>query len=273
MNTRRKILLLLLILCLVGLPALAQQGPGSIKIRFFKAGKADATLIRTEHHAILIDCAEEDDPQKILNYLSEKGIAKLDLLVLTHFDRGHIGGAPDILDAVPVDRVLMPDYEKDSRWTRALFDALGQSGAVQERVTEPVRLTFDAVELYVLPGQPGGYGEDEDDDFVLLSRLTHGENSFLLAGDIGSSRMAELIGEGGLESLFLQVPEHGRVRANTEDFIRAVAPRYVLITCSEKNPPAGAVLALLQELGSQTYLTMDGSITLTSDGYGITFEQ
>ena len=52
-----------------------------------------------------------------------------------------------------------------------------------------------------------------------------------------------------------------------------MAPRYAVITCSKKNPPAGAVLAALEQAGARTWLTMDGDIALTSDGQDITFKQ
>lgn len=274
MRARGKMLVWLLILGLCLSLGASAQAPQTLRIKLFKSGKADAFLIRTAEHAVLIDAAEEDDAEDILEYIQDKGVEKLDLLILTHFDNGHIGGAPEVLRSVPVDRVLMPDYDKLSQWREALDAALAEKGIVPEILTADSRFTLDDVAFEIIVARAEHYSEDEDNDFSLVTRLQHGENSFLFGADIMSQRIQEMLDSGrDLRSTFLQVPDHGRNRDLTEAFIRAVLPRYAAITCSEKNPPAGAVLALLEELGVRTYLTMDGDIALTSDGQGITFKQ
>ena len=54
------------------------------------------------------------------------------------------------------------------------------------------------------------YGEDEENDFSLVVRLTHGDVRFLFAGDAENARLAELLDEGDLASDVLKVPHHGR---------------------------------------------------------------
>ena len=57
------------------------------------------------------------------------------------------------------------------------------------------------------------------------------------------------------------------------ELLDAVRPQIALISASEKNPPAGAVLADLEGRGIRWYATMYGSINLTSDGYQVRVEQ
>ncbi len=276
MNTTKRLLAGLVALCLgLLMPfSLAEERPGTLKIKLFKSGKADAFLIRTENHAVLLDTAETDDAEDILEYLAEKDVGKLDMLILTHFDKGHAGGAPEILEKVPVDRVIMPAYHSDSKSALALEAALQGSAAVQQRLTQDLAFELDGVRFLVNTARKDFYQEDPDNDFSLVTRLWHGSNSFLFGADILSERIDELLQSGEpLQSTFLQVPDHGRNRDRTEAFLRAVAPAYAVITCSEKNPPAGAVLELLRQLGTRVYLTMEGDIALTSDGQSITFKQ
>lgn len=263
-----------LLLCM-GLSVQAQaSGMGTLKIKLFKSGKADAFLIRTGSHAVLLDTAEVDDAEDILEYMAEKGVDKLDLMILTHFDKGHAGGAPEILRTVPVDRVLMPDYEKSSPTRDALREALAMSQAEQVYLKEDTAFTLDSVAFEIITARQDDYAEDEDNDFSLVTRLTHGDNRLLFAADIMSERIDELLQSGiDLNSDFLQVPDHGRNRDRTEAFLHAVQPRWAVITCSQKNPPAGAVLDILQRIGARIYLTMDGDIALQSDGQAITFKQ
>jgi len=73
------------------------QDPGTLRVRCFKIGKADAFLLRMSRHAVLIDAGEDDDAPEILDYLADNGITELDCLILTHFDKRSIGGAQELL--------------------------------------------------------------------------------------------------------------------------------------------------------------------------------
>lgn len=264
----------LLLLLLFALPALAQAPQDTLTVRLFKAGKADAFLIRTGGQVILIDTAEDDDAHKVLDYMADEGIPRIDTLIITHFDKGHIGGAADILDAVPVGRVLMPDHIKQSGTHTAFQKALARSDALQLTLKEDAYFTAGDTHFDITVARAKHYPEDEDDGFSLVTRATHGEHTLLFTGDVPASRIRELMAQDTpWQADFLQVPAHGRDGPMTEAFLRAVSPRYAVITCSDKNPPAPAVLAVLERLNTQTWLTVDGHIDLVSDGKTLTIDQ
>ncbi|MBR0280909.1 MAG: MBL fold metallo-hydrolase [Oscillibacter sp.] len=89
---------------------------------FINVGNGDATLVRETDSgfAMLVDCGHdalqrddhpgELDPrsQRIFagDFLRNAGISRLDMLLLTHFHRDHVGGMSHVLDAVRVDRLL-----------------------------------------------------------------------------------------------------------------------------------------------------------------------
>lgn len=268
--------MLLTVWCLC-LPA-ARAAGDQLKIKFFKAGKADAFLLRTPNHTVLLDTAEADDGEKIAAYLREKNITRLDVMILTHLDKGHIGAAPHLLGQVTVDKVyLMPRYEKQSNAANALFGALEAAKITPEYVQSEAAFELDGVHFRLMAPQnvPQTVGqEDEDNDYSLVVSVRHGSNRFLFGGDILSPRMEQLLQSGqDLRHTLLKAPNHGRNADALARFVQAVQPQYAVITCSQKNPPAGAVLELLSHLNIKTYLTMDGDIALTSDGQTITFKQ
>ncbi len=274
-KARRLLLLLWLALCLLPVwPGHAAPPMAAVDIRLFKAGKADAFLIRAGDQVILIDTAEADDGDKILTYMARQGITRVDMLIITHFDKGHIGGAADILNTVTVGRVLMPDARKQSGTYTRFREALSRSKARQVILQENTAFETEGLKVDIFVATSRHYPEDQDDGFSLVTRLTHGQNTLLFTGDIPSQRIREMMDTGeDWQADFLQVPAHGRDGPMTEAFMRAVQPRYAVITCSDKNPPAPAVLALLESLGTQTWLTVDGHIDLTSDGHTITIKQ
>ena len=84
------------------------------EIYFFNAGKADAILLSKDNKYIMIDTGEEDLSNTILNYFKNNNITKLDYLIITHFDKDHVGSASKIIDNIEIGEVLESNYPKDS---------------------------------------------------------------------------------------------------------------------------------------------------------------
>lgn len=260
-------------LLLASLPgAVSGEKLGSLRIRCLKIGKADAYLLLTESHSVLIDAGEEDDAQEILAYLAAREVAELDCLILTHFDKRSIGGVPELLSSIKVSRVLVPDYDKASNLAvlvQGMLDTLNT-----QKVTDRMDLEYQGVQFTVLPAQKAVYEEDEDNNNSLVVSVTHGTNSFLFAGDIMSERIAEMAQAGLLTPhTFIKMPCHGQNIAGLDQLLDLVQPQIAVIPASKKNPPAGAVLADLDARGIRWYVTMNGGITIISDGYQVTVLQ
>jgi competence protein ComEC len=265
--------LLSLFLLLPALNSAFADGVGILKIKFFKVGKADAILLRTENHTVMIDTGEEDDSEKLIAYLDEKEVKALDYLILTHFDKDHIGSAPAILAHLQAGTVLEPDYAKVGDVYDRLQKAYADHGLSPVKVVKEMTFTLDEVTFTIIPAQQNTYAEDEDDDFSLVVSVRHGSNSFLFAGDIRSQRMQELIASHDLKHTLLKVPNHGINDDASAELFAAVMPAYAVIFCSDKNPASGAVLSALEALGTKVYQTVNGSIAITSDGNALTFKQ
>ena len=243
-----------------------------LKVTFFDVGKGDAILLETEEEAVLIDTGYDDTADVILDYLEENGIGALDCLVITHFDKDHVGGADRILEAVEVERVLEPDYESDSGQTREYKEALEALGLEPEKVTDTLALDFPGTECTVYPPRQEDY-EEEDNDFSLVISLRFGNEGFLFAGDCEKERLSELLAEKDLElrHQVLKVPHHGREEKNSDKFLLAVSPEAAVITCSEEKEPDKEILELLSQLGADVYLTSEGTVTCVTDGSSLEF--
>lgn len=106
-----------LLLMLTGCSALAQ----SVTVTFYDMGKADAALVTTETGArILIDAGTNKGGKKLAERFAGEGIDRIDLMIITHFDKDHVGGADKVLESVSVAQVVMPQYAKESKqYTRS----------------------------------------------------------------------------------------------------------------------------------------------------------
>lgn len=239
-------------------------------ITAFSVGKADALLLETGDTAILVDTGEEDDGSFILKELEKRGIRHLDMLLVTHFDKDHVGSAALIMEKVAVDMVLMPDYEGDRKEYSAFLESLEGHPDVR-RVTEIVQFTDGALDWIVYPAEDPAEilsTEDEhDNDMSLVASVSYGECRFLLTGDIEKTRIAQMLAtDVDWRHDWIKMPHHGRYQKALRELLEAVDPSWAVICCSEKKPAEEETLELLEERGISVWDTSERSVVTSCDG-------
>lgn len=267
---RFKVLALLAAL-LVLLSGCQQSEQESFEVKIFKIGKADSILVTFQNKHMLIDTGEDEDIEEVLSYLEDANISSIDTLIITHFDKDHVGGADKVLKQMAVKQVLIPNYTSDSKQTVEFMEAIDETDVQATRVNKPFNFTFGEAQVSVLPPHQSTY--DSDNDYSLVTTISYGETNFLFAGDAEAIRLAELINDGNLAHTFLKVPHHGRFNEQTAAFFKAVNPEIAVITASNKNPADEQTLDILRDIGAAIYITKDGTITVTSDGHTLTVQQ
>ncbi len=249
------------------------SGKEQLKIHCFDAGKADAFLITTGSTTILIDTGEDEEGDIILDYLESQKITTIDYMIITHFDKDHVGGADHVLNGITVSNVIQSNSPKDSTDYAEYVQALKDASITPVTLREEMEGTFGQVTMTIYPPEKETYKKNESNNSSLVIRMVHGENSFLFAGDAQDARLSELINMGNLESTFLKVPYHGHAQDNLEDFLDMVHPSYAVITSSDKEPEDEETMELLNALGTKTWLTREGDIDVTSNGKKIVVKQ
>ena len=269
----RKTLILILLLCASLLLPACARAEGGLEVTFLNIGKADAILLRTANSAALIDTGTNKNGKQLLKWLTAEGVEALDLLVITHYDKDHVGGADRILESLPVRRVLNPAYHKDSKQYTQYMDALSAAGITPEMLDANITFELDGLRYDVDVANADFYGDDEENDFSLVLRVTAGERVFLFAGDAENPRLGELLDEGGLAADVLKVPHHGRFEDLSPAFFEAVGAQYGVITSSDEEPEDELVVELLREAGTEPLLTREGTVVITTDGSSLEVKQ
>lgn len=237
-----------------------------LEIICFQAGKADAFLLLTPESAVLIDCGEKGFGRTILAELEARGIEQLDMMMITHFDQDHVGGAARILNNFPVARVLQSNSPKDSEEYEKYVKALKNAGMEPETVRENLSFTLDGVTYTVNPPKRTKYNSDSSNNSSLIVSVENGANRFLFTGDAQDERIEEFLTlEQGTYD-FLKVPYHGHWQESLMLLMGVVKPRYAVITSSDDEPEDAETLELLESFGAETFLTRNGNIRVTSDG-------
>ena len=238
----------------------------NLEVHFFDAGKADAILLTTANSAVLIDTGEKGFGKTILADLEEKGVSKLDYLIVTHFDQDHVGGAAKVLESITVGTVLQSNQPKDSKEYDNYVDALNTAGIVPVTVRETYEFTQDGVAYTVDPPRKSKYNEDESNNSSLIVSVVNGGNRFLFTGDAQTERLAEFLDTDRTSYDVLKLPHHGQDEPLLDPLLKSTKPSYAVITSSDDEPESEEVVRALKQAGIRILLTREGSVTLESDG-------
>lgn len=237
---------------------------GNFEIHTMQAGQADAIILTTENHSVIIDCGEKDDGDDIVKYLNENSIDHIDYIFITHFDKDHVGGFPEVTENVDAENIIVPDYEGANKEYEKYLETVNENNLEASALTKDMSFTLDDCLFEVTPPQKTSY--DGDNDFSLVISVTHGDNKFLFAGDAEEKRLSEIMETFKGEYDFLKVPHHGRYNSLTKSFFEQIRPEYAVITDSEKNPAEQKTLDCLSNINCKTYQTKNGSVSILSDG-------
>lgn len=270
--------LLFLIIPIIAVAAVALLfvlSSNELNAYILKVGKADASILHSKDGTVVIDCGESDDGEKVLKKLGELKIGTIDKLILTHFDKDHIGGAAQVLSSISVREVILPSYtpeNPESDEYLALVAALESvKGDTEIRyLTDDWTFSLGKTAYHIYTAGEKVYKDSPDNNCSLVTQITNGSDILLFAGDIERDRIADILEKGIGRCAFLKVPHHGRIEENTEAFFKAVYPDYAVICCSEKNPPDEEVLSILESLSVRTYLTDTADVKVTSTAHGVT---
>ena len=244
------------------------------RVTCIDVGKGDCILVQAGNSAALIDAGYQDTAEDVCAIMRDQGVSHLDALILTHYDRDHVGGLATIADGFAIDTVYLPGYVGSDKNYKTVAKALGNSDLATQSVTKEVRLTLGEGQLVIYPSDvtyvPGANGDEgNDNDASLVATLTCGGDSYLFAGDLEEEGVEAYLRAGHGHFDVIKMPHHGEGDSNTDELLDDVLPSIALITDSADDPADKKVLKLLKKQGVDTYRTSEcGTIVVEGDGTG-----
>jgi competence protein ComEC len=246
----------------------AAAAPPGLRITFLDVGQGDATLIQRRQAAILVDTGPPDGP--ILKRLRHAGVRRLDMLVVTHAQADHDGGAAAVLHTVPVALVLDGrDGVRDGSGARMAAEALRRRvRVVRPHVGDVLRV--GGIVLRVLwpdaTVAPAAAREDPNQRAIVAEVEADGTRT-LLTADAESDVLA------GLDLArvdVLKVSHHGSADAGLPALLERLRPRVAAIEVGRHNVyghPAAATVGALRAAGAAVVRTdVDGSVRVEPIG-------
>ncbi len=234
------------------LPVLLWQTPrpleGQFELLAPDIGQGNALIVRTASHALVYDAGprfsrESDAGHRVLVPLLRALDLPFDLLILSHRDSDHSGGALALL-ALQTKAQLLSSIDDD----REL-----QAVRPVRRCMAGQRWRWDGVDFEVLHPRAGDYDLNSKSNAMSCTlRISNGTQTALLAGDVEQAQEARLVAQGAadLKADVLLAPHHGSKSSSSAAFLDAVQPRIVLVQAGYRNRfghPAQSVLLRYEE--------------------------
>lgn len=255
----------------------------ALTITALPVGKADALILKTDDWAAMIDTGEERDGSYIRETLEAAGIDHLNLLLVTHFDKDHVGSAAELLGTVGADQVLMPDYEGTRPEYAAFLSALEAHPETEvQRITGTETLEIPAgsvntsLTIYAAddPAEIRDTDGEYDNDMSLVAKVTCGEKQFLFTGDIEKTRIRQMLeSQVDWKADWIKMPHHGRYQKKVEKLLEAVNPFYAVICDGGDQLAEEETLDALKKRQIKAWETADGTVVTITDGKNIKVRQ
>jgi competence protein ComEC len=191
-------------------------------------GQGLASVIQTQGHILIYDTGDKFSERfnaadaVIIPYLKQQNIPRPDLLIVSHGDRDHIGGAKVLLRKYPEMKVLTSIEAK-----------IGNANV--EKCIEGQRWQWDGVDFEIL--NPAHAEDYQGNNSSCVLKVSNDKHSILMAGDIEQASESRLI-RTQLEKLsanLLIAPHHGSKTSSSLAFINAVAPDFVVFPVGYRN--------------------------------------
>ena len=239
-----------------------------VSLYILDSGSANCVLVHSEEGNILIDCGHEKADKNVLDTLDILGIDTLELVILTHPDKDHIGNLEQVIDNVNVERFITcenGDYELSEIYS-SLVSKLDEKNIAIETASSGDRMTFGELTLDVV--SPIMVYDTANNNSVVV-KLCYNKFTALLTGDIGKKAEADIAAGGeDISAEVLLASHHGSGSSTTEEFLEKVNPRYAVISVEQSDYlPNDGTLTRLVNFGCEIYRTdVSGDIVVVSDG-------
>ncbi|MGH8398584.1 MAG: DNA internalization-related competence protein ComEC/Rec2 [Gammaproteobacteria bacterium] len=218
---------------------------GGFNLSLLDVGQGLSAVVRTTQHTLIYDTgpafSDHSDTGElvVIPWLQSRGVGVPDLTIVSHGDNDHAGGLRSLHTAYPKMPVLSGDPKR----------VVGAQRCVRGQSWE-----WDGVRFDIL--SPDTDGPIEGNDASCVLQISGKDGKALLVGDLtrhGEQRLLSL-DNARLGSDVLVVPHHGSLSSSSEEFVKAVSPRFALFPVGYRNRwgfPKAKVVGVYNHAGAE----------------------
>ena len=264
---------------LLALSILLFRYRAGLELTVLSVGQGDGIFLSSEHFTALIDGGSSSEDAlaeyTLLPFLKCRGVPKLDMICITHWDADHCNGVLQLLKhpegkRIHVGRLYLPDtggqlYNENYEALRA---AAKERGIPVSFLKQGLSMEQGKLKLKVLNPTRGYFSENLNDYSVVLN-LTYGAFSALLTGDVTGEAEEALCGICEPVTL-LKVAHHGSDHSTPEELLQVLQPKLSVISVGKRNRyghPGKELMERLRGTGTRILRTDEGgAVTVRTDG-------
>jgi len=253
-------------------PAALPEDAGSrLVVHFIDVGQGDSQFLQLPNgQTMLIDAGTNEKASEVVSYLNRLGVKTIDYLIATHPHEDHIGGMDEVINHFEIGNIYMPQVTHNTKSFESVLKAIKAKG---KKITAgKAGLTIlDQEGLKISFLAPCGQKYEDLNNWSIVTRVEFGNTSFLFTGDAEELSESEILESGQAVSAdVLKVGHHGSRSSTSTSFLKAVAPKYAVISAGKDNSyghPHEETLKKLKQKNITVYRTdINGTIILFSDG-------
>ncbi len=250
----------------------------TMRITFMDVGQGDSALIEFPDRKIMIidgggTFSDTFDIGRsvVAPYLWNKGIRRIDYMVLSHPQRDHAGGLIYLLNKFHVGEVWTNGITSPATY---LFDSgIRNNGIRHLKVNNTMKKReIGGCSVRILNPPPqitGSHASNPglNNDLSVVMKITCKDNSILFTGDIEKGQIRKITADRPiLSSNVIKVPHHGARGSVDDNFIASVKPDIAVISAGYQNSyrhPSPEAIYSYKRIGAAIYRTdLDGAIIL-----------
>lgn len=248
----------------------------NLEITAFDVGNADAFLIKTpENKYIMLDTGKNgynggksQAEILILKYLLDRGINKIDTIIVTHFDNDHCGGVVDLIKGVKVSNLYVNSNDHPSNAAKSIYKSAKENN-VNLILAANNQSVFDKDGLkitnYIVPNV-NGIGDNEASIVTLVS---YNKFKMLFTGDSGVETFNKLKENLPSDVSILKIGHHGANGVLNSQMLDYLNPKQAIISVGTNKFGHPSIRTLEMLKGIETYRTdVNNSIRIVVNDKG-----
>jgi competence protein ComEC len=278
--------------CTDGLPIVAERpmyfgyrpthSNTTMTAKFLDVGQGDSCILKitssgSSFFALVDTGGIGDTSSNVVSELKAMGCSRLDVLVLTHPDADHIGGAVAVMNSFAVDRVWDPGIDgRNTQTWQEVKSTISSKGIPREHPQAGATYSWNGVQTQVL-NPPAGASYSEINDYSIVMVETLGSQDIMLTGDAQTDSQQFMMGESFPDIEVFKVPHHGADSGYYAPFFNKVHPPWSVISVGPNSygHPSAAVISALSAFGTVYRTDYNGDVTVsaTTDSLQIATEK
>ena len=201
--------------------------PGSVELSVLDVGQGLSVVVRTTRHTLVFDSGPRYSSDfdtgmlVVVPFLRDRGVRTLDVLLISHGDNDHAGGAASVVEQIDTKKIITNTHFPGALTTPCIADVSWQWDGVRFEVLGPANVPIT-----------------DNNNASCVLRIVTPSARILLPGDIetpAEDLLLQHVERSRLRADILIAPHHGSRTSSGGEFVDAVRPTHVVFAVGFKN--------------------------------------